>query len=85
MPTSLTPSNQSAAFFPLHPTPQPDFLVEHELPHHPNPAVMAWQVAIELVRDLIELPKSRPRYRREIVVRVVESDIVCEEVQDAVV
>lgn len=81
----MSSPNFPPTLLPLHPTPEPDLLVHNELPDHPYPAVMTRQISVELIRDLIELPKSRPRDRREVMMFIVQSDIVRKQIEDAVV
>lgn len=78
-------TNPPSALFSLHARPQADVLIPDELPDDVDPALVHRQIIIKLMRDLVELRKARPRHGREVVVLVVESDIVCEEVEDAVV
>jgi hypothetical protein len=70
---------------PLHATPKTDLLVQNELPNHLHPAVMARQIAVKLIRNLVQLPQPGPRHSREVVVLVVQADVVREQVQRAVV
>lgn len=46
---------------------------------------MLRQRVVEFLGNLVQLPQTRPRHRREIMVLVVQPDIVREEVQRAVV
>lgn len=80
----------AAADFPptlgaLDTAPQPDLTVPYELPDDTDPALVIRQIVVELVSDTIELRQSGPRHGREIVVLVMQSDVVGEVVQHAVV
>lgn len=70
---------------PLHAAPKTNLLVQNELPNYLHPAVVAGQIAVELVRNLVQLPQPSPRHSREIVVLVVQADVVREQVQHAIV
>lgn len=70
---------------PLHTAPQTDLLVQDELPDNLNPAVVAGQVAVEFVRNLVELPQASPGNGGEVVVLVVQANVVGEQVQRAIV
>ena len=75
----------ASTFLSLHTTPKANLLVQNELPDDLHPAVVARQVAVELVRNLVQLPKPSPRNSREVVVLVVQTDVVREQIQHAVV
>jgi hypothetical protein len=70
---------------PLHTTPKTDLLVKNKLPDHLHPAVMARQIAVEFIRNLVQLPQPGPRHGRKIMVLVVQAHVVREQVQHAVV
>ena len=69
----------------LHTTPESNFLVQNELPDDLHPAVVARQVAVEFIRDLVQLPKPGPRNSRKVVVLIVQADVVGQDVQNTVV
>jgi hypothetical protein len=69
----------------LHTAPEADFLVQNELPNDLHPTVVARQVAVELIRDLVQLPQPGPGNSREVVVFVVQTHVVGQDVQNAVV
>jgi hypothetical protein len=46
---------------------------------------MARQIAVKLIRNLVQLPQPSPRHGREVVVLVVQADVVREQVQHAIV
>lgn len=74
-----------ATLLSLNTAPKADFLVQDELPDDLDPAVVAGQVAVELVGNLVELPQTRPGDGGEVVVLVVQTHVVREQVQPAVV
>lgn len=69
----------------LDTTPETDFLVQDKLPDNLHPAVVARQIAVELIRDLVQFPQPRPRDGGEVVVLVVQAHVVGQHVQNAVV
>ena len=75
----------ASTFFPLHTTPKADLLVENELPDDLHPAVVTRQVAVELICDPVQLPQPGPRNSWEVMVLVVQTHIVGQDVQDTVV
>jgi hypothetical protein len=74
-----------AALLSLHTTPKTNLLVQDELPNHLHPAVVARQIAVELVRDLVQFPQPGPRHSGKVVMLVVQADVVREQVQHAVI
>jgi hypothetical protein len=78
-------TNPPSTFFSLHTGPQADVLVQNELPNYVHPARVRRQIVVELVRDLVQFGEARPRHSREVVVLVVQSNVVREEVEHAVV
>lgn len=75
----------TSTFLSLHATPETDLFIQDELPDDLHPAVVARQITIELIRDLVKLPQPGPRDRREVVVLVVQTDVIGEEVERSVV
>ena len=73
-------TNFPATLLPLHTAPKTDLLVQNELPNHLHPAVVAGQIAVKLVRNLVQLPQPGPRHGREVMVLVVQADVVREQV-----
>ena len=82
----ITPNtNFSTSFLSLHPTPEPDLLIPDELPNDPYPAAMGRQIAIEFLCDVMEHGKTSPRYGREVMMLVMKTYIICEDVQWAII
>lgn len=81
----LPAANLSTAFLSLDPAPHAYFLVPDELPDDAYPATMVGQILVELFRNLVDLPEPGPRNGGEIVVLVMQTDVVCEEVEGSVV
>ena len=75
----------TSTFLSLHATPETDLFIQDELPDDLHPAVVARQITIELIRDLVKLPQPGPRDRREVVVLVVQTHVVGQDVQNTVV
>lgn len=85
----LSPTAASAHFpsalLSLHAAPETNVLVPHELPHDVDPALVYRQLVVELVCDAVQSGQARPRDGGEVVVLVVQTDIIREEVEGAVV
>ena len=85
----LAPAAASTDFAPtlvtLHPAPQADVFVHDKLPHNVDPALVYRQFIVKLVRNAVQLGKPCPRDCREVMVLVVQADVVCEVVENAVV
>ena len=77
--------NFPPAVLPLDSTPQSDPFVEYEVPDNKNPALVLRQRIIKLLCNLIQLRKSCPWDSWEIMVFIMESDVVCEDIQGTVV
>lgn len=78
-------TNHPTPNLPLDSAPHTNLLVKDELPKHMRPAPVLRQPLVELGRDLVQLGQPRPGDRREIVVFVVQSHIVRDPVERAVV
>ena len=85
----LAPAAASADFasalLSLDSAPQTDILVHHKLPHDIHPALVYRQLVIEFVRNAVQLGEAGPWNSGKVVVLVVQTDVVCEVVEDAVV
>lgn len=75
----------ATAILPLNSAQYADIAVPDKAPQYANPASMLREIAVELVGDGVELPQSRPWNSGQIVVLVVETDVVGQDVQRAVV
>lgn len=67
----LPPTNLPPAFSPFHSTPHTNFFVPNELPKHPDPALVVWQICIELLRNLMQYGQATPGYRRKVMMLIV--------------
>ncbi|KAI9642792.1 hypothetical protein NHQ30_008524 [Ciborinia camelliae] len=75
----------AAALLPLHPTRHADLGIPHKLPDDIDPALVAGQLGIEFLGQLVQRRQPRPRHRGEIVVLVVQAHVVGQHIQRAVV
>lgn len=83
----LPPScpNFPSPFLPLHPAPQPHLLVPDELPNHPRPALVTWQIGIELLGHLMQCRQPCPRNSGEIVMLVMQAHVVRQKIQRPII
>lgn len=64
-------SDLPASFSSLDAAPKSNLLVEDELPNDAHPALVIWQIVVELVRNPVKLVQPGPGNRGEVVVLVV--------------
>lgn len=81
----LRATNLSASLASLDPARHTNVRIPQELPQHQAPAIMPRQRRVKFVRNGPQLRQPRPGHGGKIVVLVVVTDVVCEDIQRAVV
>ena len=74
-----------ASLPPFHPRPQSHLLVPNKLPQHPNPALVARQVGVKLPGHLMHGWQPAPRYGWEVMMLIMQTNIVRQQIQRAIV
>ena len=77
--------NLPASFFPLYSAPESNFLVPDKLPQYAYPALMARQLCIEFLCDLVHGRQPAPRYGREIMMLVMQANVIRQQIQGTVI
>lgn len=85
LPLRTASTDNATSRLPLDAALHADVLVEDEAPDGIHPALVAGQVAVELVGDAADGVEPGPGHGGEVVVLVVETDVVGEPVERAVV
>lgn len=78
-------TNDTPTLGSLYPTPHSDIAIQDEGPDDPDPAAVAGQRFVELLRDLVQLWQAGPRDSREIMVFIVQANIVGKDVEGTIV
>lgn len=82
---TLLPADNTTTLLALHTTPRPNILVEDKSVNNPHPTAVTRKRLVEITGNLMQLVQLRPRDSGEVMVLVMQSNIVGEDVEGTVV